>query len=308
MKTKHHLEYGLLRGAIAFINFLPLPVISAITYCIGWLVWIVYPFRLRVAYSNLSTVLPTMEHSEKIRLLRKVYIQFPMTFGLIFILHRKKIFRMIQSAEITGKDKLEEALSKGKGIILTTYHGFWFEAYFAWFNSNNLPTSLIYQQQNNPLSDAYFIKQRLRYGNSLEHLHTHVGMSSYQDALKRNRILIISLDQSSFHKGTVIPFFDRPLHCAKGTAILHLRTDAPVLTSIYYVKKGKFHIDFNEVSLPTYQDINEDNIQDICTRSIKEYESFIRENPEQWFSLFHRLWTKTDYPKSVKRTLRQIFF
>ncbi len=308
LKTKYHIEYGLLRGAISFINILPLPLITAVTYCIGWLIWIIFPFRLPVAYNNLSTVWPNSGHAEKLRLLKKVYLQFPQTFGLIFILHRKKIFRMIQNAEITGRSKLEKALAQGKGIILTTYHGFWFEAYFAWFNSNDLPTSLIYQRQNNPLSDAYFIRQRHRYGTSLEHLHTHVGMQSFQEALQRNRILIISLDQSSFHKGTVIPFFNRPLHCAKGTSILHLRSQAPVMSSIYYFKNGKFHIDFDDISLPEYDAINEKNIRDICTRSIKGYESFIRENPEQWFSLFHRLWTKTDYPKSVKRSLKQIFF
>lgn len=248
-----------------------------------------------------------MEHGKKIRLLRKVYLHFLQTFSLIFILHRKKIFQMIQDAEITGRDKLEKALSQGKGVILTTFHGFWFEAYFAWFNSNNLPMSLIYQRQNNPLSDAFFIRQRMRYGNSIEHLHTYMGMSSFQDALQRNRILVISLDQSAFHKGTVVPFFDRPHHCAKGTGILHLRTEAPVLTSVYYYKDGKFHIDFDEVQLPHYQEINEQNIRDICERSVKEYEPFIRDNPVQWFSLFHKLWTKTDYPDSVKRTLSQIF-
>jgi Kdo2-lipid IVA lauroyltransferase/acyltransferase len=279
----------------------------ALTQAIGWLVWIIYPFRLRVTYSNLSTVFPDMGHPEKIRLLRNVYLQFIRTFGLIAILHRKRIFKMIRDAEISGKEKLEKALSQGNGVILTTFHGFWFEAYFAWFNTNNLPVSLIYQQQSNPLSDAYFIRQRQRYGRSLEHVHSQVGTSFYQEALGKNRILIISLDQS-FHKGTVIPFFNRPLSCAKGTAILHLRTKAPVMTSVYYVKNGKLHIDFEDVSLPAYNEINEETISDISTISIRGYESFIRKYPEQWFNLFHRLWSKTDYPKSVPRTFRQIFF
>lgn len=308
MKAKHHIEYGLLRGAIALINLLPLPLITAMTSGIGWLVWVIYPFRLRVAYSNLSTVLPDMGHAEKMRLLKTVYIQFPQTFSLIFILHRKKIFKMIQNARISGRDKLEQALTQGKGVVLTTFHGFWFEAYFAWFNANNIPTSLIYQEQSNPLSDAYFMRQRMRYGTSLEHLRTHIGMKRYQEALERNRVLIVSLDQSSFHKGCVIPFFSRPHHCAKGAGILHLRTKAPVMTSVYYVKKGRFHIDFDNVDLPVYHDITEENIQDICARSIREYEQFISQNPEQWFSLFHKLWTKTDYPESVKRTWKQIFF
>jgi Kdo2-lipid IVA lauroyltransferase/acyltransferase len=307
VKIKYQLEYRLLRGAIFLINLLPLPVIMALTQSIGWLVWVICPFRLPVTYSNLSTVFPDMEHPEKIRLLRNVYLQFIRTFGLIAILHRKRIFRMIQGAEISGREKLENALSQGKGVILTTFHGCWFEAYFAWFNSNNLPVSLVYQQQSNPLSDAYFIRQRQRYGKSLEHVHSQVGMRYYQEALGRNRILILSLDQN-FNTGTVIPFFNRPHYCAKGAAILHLRTKAPVMTSVYYVKNRKLHIDFEDVPLPGYEQINEDNIRDISATSIRGYESFIREYPEQWFNLFHKLWSKTDYPERVPRTFRQVFF
>ena len=307
MKIKYKIEYAVLRGLVFFINLLPLPVIMGFSSLVGWIVWVAFPVRLPVAYSNLSTVCPDMGHADKIRLLRDVYLQFVRTFGQIFILHRQKIFHMIQNAEISGREKLEKALAQGKGVILTTFHGCWFEAYFAWFNSHAIPTTLIYQQQSNPFSDAYFIRQRQRYGTSLEHMHSQVGIGHYQEALKRNRVLIISLDQNFHQKGTVIPFFDRPLHCAKGAGILHLRTQAPVMTSVYYVKDGVLHIDLDDVPLPAYDAISEENITRICASSIKPYESFIRENPQQWFNLFHRLWTKKDYPQRVPRSLGQIF-
>ncbi len=309
MKLKHKLEYFLLRSVIFFINLLPVPVILWLCSSLGLIAWIVFPFRLRVAYANLSTVFPELNHSEKLRLLRRVYLQFTRCFGLVFILHRRKLVRLIENAEISGRDKLEAALSQGKGVILTTIHASWFEAYFAWFNLSGLPTSLIYQKQSNPLSDRYFVKQRSRYGTSLEHVSSYDGMKAFEEALARNRLLIVSLDQSYASRGTKVLFFNRPLACAKGTAMLHLRTGAPVLTSVYYMKDGKMHIDFDTVKLPAYDEINEENINDISSRAIKLYEPFIREYPEQWFSLFHRLWSKdkNDYPP-VKRTLKQIFF
>ncbi len=307
MRFKHKFEYGLLRTTIFFINLFPVSLILAFSSLLGWLVWVLYPYRLNVAYNNLSNVFPKMEHGEKLKNIRKAYLNFTRTFGLIFILHRKKLFNLIINAEISGKEILDEALAEGKGVILTTYHGSWFEAYFAWFNHNNLPTSLIYQEQKNPLSNDYFIKQRGRYGTSLENLSSYVGMQAYQEALDKQRILIISLDQSYLHKGTKVPFFNRELGCAKGTAILHLRTKAPVLTSVYYLKNNKLHIDFDRVTLPAYDDINEENIADITSRSIQWYEPYIRTYPEQWFSLFHRLWMKKGYPKKIERSLRQIF-
>ncbi|BHH83341.1 lysophospholipid acyltransferase family protein [Desulforhopalus sp. 52FAK] len=307
MRPKHKLEYALLRSIIFCINLLPVQVILFLCSTIGYIAWVIFPFRLKVAYKNLSTVYPEMDHASKLRLMRNVYLQFTRTFGLVFILHRKKLTTLIENAEITGLDKVEAALADGKGIILTTIHASWFEAYFAWFNIKDLPTSLIYQKQSNPLSDEFFVRQRSRYGTSLEHVSSYDGMKVYQEALANNRILIVSLDQSYTSRGAVIPFFNTPLACAKGAPILHLRTGAPVFTSVYYMDGGKLHIDFDEVDLPHYDETNEENIKDIATRSIQLYEPFIRKYPEQWFSLFHRLWGKKDYPP-VKRTLKQIFF
>ncbi len=307
MKLKHKLEYGLLRTIIFFINLLPVPLILGLCSSVGMLAWIVFPFRIKVAYKNLSTVFPELDHTQKLRMLRKVYIQFTRTFGLVFILHRRRLVNLIANAEISGRDILESALKQERGVILTTIHASWFEAYFAWFNISGLPTSLIYQKQSNALSDRFFVNQRRKYGTSLEHISTYEGMKTYQEALDKKRILIISLDQSYKEQGTWVPFFNRPLGCAKGTAMLHLRTGAPILTSVYYMDKGKLHIDFGAVQLPSYNEVNEDNINDISARSVKLYESFIRKYPEQWFSLFHRLWSKKEYAK-VKRTFRHIFF
>jgi len=307
MTFKHRLEYSLLRSTIFFINLLPVPVILFLCTAIGYTAWVIFPFRIRVAYKNLSTVFPEMEHGAKIRLLRRVYLQFTRTFGLVFILHRKSLSRLVENARITGRDKLDEALSKGKGVILTTIHASWFEAYFAWFNRSGLPTSLIYKKQSNPLSDQFFVRQRKHYGTSLQQLSSYDGMKVYQQALSENRLLIVSLDQRYSGTGIDIEFFNRPLACAKGSAILHLRTGAPVMTSVYYMKDGCLHLDFDTVDLPEYQEISDDNIRDISKRAIQLYEPFIRQYPEQWFSLFHRLWSKKGYPK-VKRSFRQIFF
>jgi KDO2-lipid IV(A) lauroyltransferase len=307
MTLKHKLEYTLLRSTIFFINLLPVPVILFICTAIGYFAWVVFPFRIKVAYKNLSTVFPELDHASKIRLLRKVYLQFTRTFGLVFILHRKSFIKLIQNARISGRDKLEEALSQGKGVILTTIHASWFEAYFAWFNMSGLPTSLIYKRQSNPLSDHFFVRQRRHYGNSLQQLSSREGMKVYQQALTDNRLLIVSLDQRYSGTGTNISFFKQPVACAKGSAILHLRSGAPVMTSVYYMKDGVLHIDFDTVDLPEYDEINDGNIHDISTKCIQLYEPFIRQYPEQWFSLFHRLWSKEGYPK-VTRSLREIFF
>ncbi len=169
---KYRLEYILLRSAVLIVNILPLFIINGLTAFLGRTVWILFPFRLSVAYDNISKVFPAMEHSKKLKIIKKAYHQFIYAAGLILVIHRKKIASIIENARISGLEELDCALAEGKGVILTTYHGCWFEPYFAWFSRNQRPTSLIYQKQSNPLCDRFFVSQRQRYGHNLEHIHS----------------------------------------------------------------------------------------------------------------------------------------
>lgn len=309
MRPKYIVEYAALRSVIFFINLFPVQLIMLFCTSVGWLTWVFAPFRLRVTCKNMSIALPDRTRSERMRLLRRAYIQICRTFGAVFILHRPSMRRMISTTVISGQDVVDQALAQGKGVILTTCHACWFEAFFAWFNASALPTTLIYQKQRNPLSNNFFLDQRRHHsGNNLEYITSNEKLSAYEEILQRGRLLIISLDQNYNKNGTPIPFFKHTLSCARGTGLLHLKTGAPVLTSVYYMKDGQMHIDFKKVELPEYQEVNEENINDICSRAIRDYESFFRTYPEQWFSLYHRLWSKKpDFYPEIKRTLREIF-
>ena len=247
---KYRFEYAALRFVVFVVNLLPLFVINWLTTILGWLVWVVFPFRLPVAYYNISTVFPSMSHHEKLQIIKKAYRKFFHAAGSILVIHRKKMTQLIENAQISGLDLVDQALADKKGVILTTYHGCWFEAYFAWFSRGCRPTSLIYQQQSNPLCDDFFVKQRQRYGGNLEHLHSLNRLHVYRDTLDQGRILIISLDQNYTDNGTNVTMFNKEFVCARGTALLHLKTNAPVLTSVYYMKNGRLHIDFERVELP----------------------------------------------------------
>ena len=58
MKLKYRIEYYLLRTVYFLVNLLPLSVINLITGMIGWIAWVFIPFRISVAYDNLTTIFP----------------------------------------------------------------------------------------------------------------------------------------------------------------------------------------------------------------------------------------------------------
>ncbi len=308
MNNRHRLEYAMLRSVIFFLSLFPTQFLLLFCRGVGYLVWILFPFRLAIGYKNLSIIFPQKTHSEKIRLLARTYQEVCKALGTTSILHRQSLVKNLKNAQITGLEKVKNALKQQKGIVLTSYHGIWIEAFFAWCNMSSLPITLIYQKQANPLANDFFIRKRLRFGTNLEQISTEEGMKTYQQALNNGRMLIVNLDQSYAPYGTPVVFYDQTLACPKGAAVLHLRTGAPVFTCVYYMKNNTFNIDFEEVKLKEYTKIDEDSINEITTRIIQSYESVIRCYPEQWFSLFHRLWSKKneDYPK-VYRNIRDIF-
>ena len=306
VKVKHMSEYLILRTVFFLMNLLPYFLIESITSITTKLVWLFIPFRITVAYENLSIVFPSKSHREKLSLIKYAYHRFINAAGLIFVIHRKNISKLITEAKIGNIEVLDEALSEGKGVILTTYHGCWFEAYFAWFSKENRPTSLIYKRQKNPHSDAFFVKLRNRYGTSLRHIDKYEKLRDYEKQLKENRILIISLDQN-YGNGVPVTFFNHEFKCAKGSALLHQKTGAPMLTSVYYMEDGRFHIDFERVDLPVYQEIDDESLSKISNTALQKYEKTVAQYPDQWFSLFHRLWKKKGYPAKIHRSFNDIF-
>ena len=101
MKLKYKIEYLLLRTAHFIINLMPLFLINLITLMVSWLAWVLIPFRINVAYDNLTTVFPNATHSQKLKILRNAYNQFVHAAGLIFVIRRKKVAQLIDQAEIS---------------------------------------------------------------------------------------------------------------------------------------------------------------------------------------------------------------
>jgi KDO2-lipid IV(A) lauroyltransferase len=223
------------------------------------------------------------------------------------LINRKSFRKKILAARVTGLDELHSALSKKKGVILTTVHLGSFQAFCAWLNLRDLPATVIYQEQGNPYSDKLFIQQRESSGTSLKHVSKNAGMAEYQRILGENRLLTILVDQF-FSSGTNVEFFGKETLLAKGVAVLHQRTGAPVFYSVCYFSDDRLNIELREIKLPaTSAEINEESINLIMNRVISEYEPFIREHPEEWFNLFHKIWKLSGYPARISRSWRDIF-
>ena len=102
------------------------------------------------------------------------------------------------------------------------------------------------------------------------HLHPRVFK-----ILKENKVLAIAADQDAREKGIFVDFFGVPSSTAKGTAIFHIETGAPIVFAAFVRKKwGHFDLYFERLpDAEKGEDIDQNifNVTQMHTRILEKW-------------------------------------
>ena len=116
-----------LKLAFHLFAALPLPVAHALGAVLGWLFLVIPNKRRRTAEINLELCFPEMSRGGRQRLLRRNMIELGKSvteIGVLWTRSEKTIRRLVR--RVSGKDKLEQALQRGQGLLLAIPHlGAW---------------------------------------------------------------------------------------------------------------------------------------------------------------------------------------
>lgn len=189
---------------------------------------------------------------------------------------------------VIGRENLENASAKGRGVLaLTAHFGNWeLLTYFAYMTG--YPLHLIYRPLDfNPL-DQLVTKNRARFGS--HPIPKRKSLRPILRALKKRHVVGFLMDQScDWYDGVITPFFHEPVFTNKGMALVALKSKAPVVP-VFVVREGT---QFACHILPEIPLVDTgDKIADLETNSARfaiVIEDFIRQYPEQWFWV-HRRW------------------
>ncbi len=306
-KRKLPFKYKLEYAALVFVRFLAMALPVRLSEWtgrrLGDLAWYFFPYRLQVMLNNMDIVFPEMSLDDKLRLAHKIYRFFGEMIVRFFSQNKKANRTFIMNARIIGREYLDQALSKGKGVILTALHSGNWEYVASWLNMSGIETSGIYKIMKNPLSDKFFLNLRFNMGDALHMISTRSGMKAYEKALRNNHVLAVAVDQNAHDKGAKVKFFNRTTSVAKGTAVLKYRTDAEILGVIPHREKGHFSIRFFPIQTTPMNVLNEQTIQCVMQEIMNTFEPFVVRYPGQWM-WFHKLWGKPTV--QFRRTLWQI--
>jgi lauroyl/myristoyl acyltransferase len=185
---------------------------------------------------------------------------------------------LLDRVTLSGRDHLEAALARGRGVIMATPHmGSWDMA-GSYAGALGYHIAAVTERFPGSLNDAV-VRTRRRYGLNVIMLG-RAAVRQLTDALRANHIvaLLCDLEQGP---GVEVRFFGRRAIVPGGPAALALKTGAELVPACQYATtQGRHHI---HLDLPLA--VREgDTKEQLMQRVIDRFEHHIRERPEQWYA------------------------
>ena len=267
------LAFGLLR----LMTMLPIRWTQAIGAGLGLLVYRLVPSRRRVARINIRQAYPDYSE-EQIRILniagfKSLGISVFET-ALAWWADREY---MRSICEVEGKQHLDDALSRGKGVVLLTGH---FTTLEIGAMLVGLQTQLngVYKKAHNPMFNAFMAHYRSTYG---EELIENKNVRALIRGLRKGRATWFAPDQDFAEQDIVFtPFLGGIASTLTATARMAEMTGAKVVP-FYPVRLDRGQ-GYRLVILPALKDFPSSDIENDSARINKAIEDMVYANPEQY--------------------------
>jgi lauroyl/myristoyl acyltransferase len=196
---------------------------------------------------------------------------------------------------------LEEALKRGKGIIMLSAHlGNWELGGYV-LGKLGYPMNAVVLTHKNEKINEFFKRQR-GMGN-FKSIEIGTGLRRCYKALKNNELLALLGDRNFSNTGLVVEFFERKTLMPKGPSLFSIRTGA-VIVPCFMIrdKNDTFKLKFEKPIYPE-SDTDEDSaVERLMRRYLPSIESIIRQYPDQWY-VFKDFWGSTDDKDNCSNTL-----
>ncbi len=230
----------------------------------GWIWWLLFPVRKKMAIRNYRRAFPDRSPSE----LRRTVGE--MVWGYIEL-------AMGRRAVVHGAEQIQNG-----GICLAGHGGAWDLGLIS--AAEKIPTTIFVKTPTNPVL-AWWIK-RLRERANIELLPPSNSALSAFRALKRGRLIVFVQDQRH-NAGIPVPFFGQPAWTSRGFAVMATRTQAPTFCAWQWrdPEQGIHHIQIESLAI---KDRSPDAEEQITQQTQQFYEEKIRTRPHSWLWLHNR--------------------
>ncbi len=209
-RSRSKLRAPLVRGALRLFAALPLPLNHAAGTLAGLLAWHLPTRARRVTLRNLERCCPELPPNAQRRLARRSLMETGRTAaetGPLWFWPERRIRPLVR--QVCGKHHLDEALGKGKGVILAIPHlGSW--EMVGLYCSLHFPITALYRPPRERGLEQTMRRGRERFGARLVPTDAR-GVRALYDTLRQGEVICILPDQvPSAGQGVFAPFFGIP--------------------------------------------------------------------------------------------------
>lgn len=235
-----------LRGIVAY---LPLSVTAAIGKAGGYLLYAMSREKRRFMADEFRLSVPSASAPEITRFVRGSFVNYCLSEIEVLLypsLNREFIDRVFV---IEGRDHLDAALAKGKGVLL-------FQAHFGAFQMTMPAIGYLGYSMNQISASAavwkegvdshahrkmFDIKAKCEYALPVKHISVRGSLRPVFNALKRNEIVGITVDGGGGKKVVPLRFLGRQAFFLTGSADLAVSTGAVVIPAFITTGPGLRH-------------------------------------------------------------------
>lgn len=243
-----------------------------------------FPARRHAALANLAVVMPRSTRRERVRVAKRMMTSYNCMMLEFLRLPHVDRDELLRAVEVEGREHLEHAVARGRGVILASSHlGNWELGAVMLAHWGYTLYAVAGVQLNRWLTPA------VRETKSELAIHTvshEDGLRKLLRALEHNDLVALMVDGDLFHHGVNIDFFGRETRWPSGPGVLAQRTGALILCGYCdRVAPGRFRI----VLEPALDPASFPSTTALNAAVAGTVERHIREHLDQW-CIFRPLW------------------
>lgn len=272
------------------IKFLPAGALYRFAEAIAFLGYCIAAKQRKIALESLEVAFgKELTRAQRAKIAKDCFRNMAKSgVELIYVLEKPQVVKAL--VEIQGRQHLEAAFAKGKGVIGVSAHFGNFPLALTRLKQAGYKVSVILRRMRDEKVEDFLEERRRRIGiHSIHSTPRQACVERSLRALRSNELLFVQLDQNFGTAGIFVNFFGRQAATATGPVILALRTQAPVVP-IFIVRNNNTHkIVIEPEVVIEKKDTQEETLQYNIQRITSEIEAYIRKYPQEW-GWIHRRW------------------
>lgn len=258
---------------------------------LGTLVFKVWGKRRQITIVNLTKAFPDKNHAKIWNIAINVYRNIGKTlieFIRAGVWSKEQLFKQVS---FTGREYLDGALAKGKGVVLLSAHfGNW-ELLGIALSAAGYKVNVLARPLDNPLLDKVVNDIRRKFGTWII-----ANSNSIKDVIRvlhKNETIGILMDQNLYENATFVDFFGELAATTPIIPLLAQKTGAAVIPiRILRLKNNQLQVIVEPEVIFQANTDREEFVRKNTRHCNEVIEQWIRLDPDQWFWVHNRWKTR----------------